>query len=62
MSKVLTEQRVHLTMPAEEVAVVDDWRRRQRDLPPRAEAIRHLVRVGAACENGGESALNTEGY
>ena len=27
--------------------VLDDWRRRQKDLPSRAEAIRRLVELGA---------------
>ena len=26
--------------------LVDDWRRAQPDLPPRAEAIRRLVKIG----------------
>jgi hypothetical protein len=36
---------------------VDDWRRRQKDLPSRAEAIRRLVELGArlkaTAERGG---------
>jgi len=27
---------------------IDNWRRRQPDIPPRAEAIRRLVRKGLA--------------
>lgn len=27
---------------------IDDWRRRQPDIPPRAEAIRRLVEVALA--------------
>ena len=29
---------------------VDDWRRKQADIPPRAEAIRRLVEVGIQAE------------
>ena len=28
------------------VRAVDDWRRKQEDVPPRAEAIRRLVELG----------------
>ncbi|WP_298165441.1 hypothetical protein [Novosphingobium sp.] len=28
------------------LATIDDWRRQQPDLPPRAEAIRRLVEIG----------------
>ena len=27
---------------------IDDWRRKQPDLPPRSEAVRRLVQLGAA--------------
>jgi hypothetical protein len=32
-------------------AGVDDWRRRQEDIPTRAEAIRRLVEIGLQAEN-----------
>lgn len=28
------------------LAMIDDWRRAQDDLPPRAEAVRRLVHIG----------------
>jgi len=31
---------------------VDDWRRRQDDLPSRSEAVRRLVAKGLASESG----------
>lgn len=30
---------------------VDEWRRQQDEIPPRAEAIRRLVEAGLAAEN-----------
>jgi len=33
---------------------VDDWRRRQKDLPSRAEAIRRLVELGAKLKTPSE--------
>jgi hypothetical protein len=38
--------RVHLMMSASELEAVHDWRRRQPDLPARAEAIRRLIQLG----------------
>lgn len=38
--------RVPLTMLPDQIAAVDEWRRVQIDLPPRAEAIRRLVESG----------------
>jgi hypothetical protein len=34
---------------------VDDWRRKQDDLPPRAEAIRRLVDAGFSAESASDS-------
>lgn len=28
------------------LSVIDEWRRQQPDIPPRAEAIRRLVEIG----------------
>jgi hypothetical protein len=33
-------------MAAREVAAIDEWRRKQQDLPSRSEAIRRLVELG----------------
>jgi hypothetical protein len=33
-------------MAAAEVAAIDEWRRKQPDLPSRSEAIRRLVELG----------------
>jgi hypothetical protein len=30
--------------------IIDDWRRRQEDLPNRSEAVRRLVEIGARAE------------
>lgn len=37
------------------LAKVDDWRRREPDLPPRAEAIRRLVELGLEARPKGEA-------
>lgn len=39
-------QRVHVHMDDEILKDIDDWRRGQEDLPPRAEAVRRLVHRG----------------
>jgi hypothetical protein len=33
-------------MSADEVAMIDEWRRKHPDLPSRSEAIRQLVQLG----------------
>jgi hypothetical protein len=33
-------------MAATDVAAIDEWRRKQADLPSRSEAIRRLVELG----------------
>ena len=33
-------------MSSEEVAAIDEWRRKNADLPSRSEAIRRLVEIG----------------
>lgn len=40
------DQRIQLVASASFGKVVDDWRRTQRDLPSRSEAIRRLVHLG----------------
>jgi hypothetical protein len=35
-----------------QLALIDDWRRKQPDLPSRAEAIRRLVELGLANKSG----------
>jgi hypothetical protein len=53
-----TAEPLILTVPtrftSDDVAALDEWRRRQPDLPSRSEAIRRMVRVVAqpAPENG----------
>ena len=32
------------------IRTIDDWRRHQSDIPPRAEAIRRLIRMGLAVD------------
>lgn len=43
MSKEKKDQRIPIMMSPSEVARIDEWRAKQPDLPPRAEAIRRLV-------------------
>ena len=37
---------VNVRMAVDALAVIDDWRRKQNDLPGRPEAIRRLVEIG----------------
>ena len=37
--------RLNVVMPPSQVAAIDDWRKRQDDLPSRSEAIRRLVNL-----------------
>ena len=39
-------QRFELRIPSGFFKGIDDWRRKQEDLPSRAEAIRRLVEIG----------------
>ena len=40
------DQRVPIMLTASELRTVDDWRRKQTDLPSRSEAIRRLIEAG----------------
>jgi hypothetical protein len=42
--------RVPFMTTATQVASVDEWRRSQKDMPPRAEAIRRLIEAGLAAQ------------
>jgi hypothetical protein len=46
-SKTPQDRPFQMRVSDEFFRVVDDWRRRQKDLPSRAEAIRRLVELGA---------------
>ena len=46
MADELKDLRIPVMMGATEVAAIDEWRRRQADLPSRSEAIRRLVELG----------------
>jgi hypothetical protein len=37
---------VNVRLPMDAVSALDDWRRKQEDLPGRPEAIRRLVELG----------------
>jgi hypothetical protein len=39
-------ERFEMRVPASFLKTIDDWRRRQPELPSRAEAIRRLVEIG----------------
>jgi hypothetical protein len=38
--------RLQMVISPEEILEVDEWRRRQADLPSRSEAIRRLIQLG----------------
>jgi hypothetical protein len=40
------DQRIPVMMSADDVSAIDEWRRKQEDLPGRSEAIRRLVELG----------------
>jgi hypothetical protein len=40
------DQRLQLVISKGQVRAVDEWRRQQRDLPSRSEAIRRLIETG----------------
>jgi metal-responsive CopG/Arc/MetJ family transcriptional regulator len=42
----MKDQRIPVMMSADEVEAIDEWRRKQPDLPSRSEAIRRLVELG----------------
>jgi hypothetical protein len=43
-------QRFELRITPSFLTIVDGWRRKQDDLPSRAEAIRRLVEIGAGAK------------
>ena len=48
-------ERYELRLPADFFKPIDDWRRKQEDLPSRAEAIRRLVELGLAAKTGSKT-------
>jgi hypothetical protein len=40
--------RFELRLPPELGDEIDDWRRKESDIPPRAEAARRLIEIGLA--------------
>ncbi len=46
MADELKELRIPVMMAPTDVAAIDEWRRKQPDLPSRSEAIRRLVELG----------------
>jgi len=46
MADELKDVRIPVMMAATDVAAIDEWRRKQDDLPSRSEAIRRLVELG----------------
>ena len=42
----MKDQRIPIMMSSDEVAAIDEWRRKTADLPSRSEAIRRLVEIG----------------
>ena len=46
-------QRLHMVVPTSLVKKVDDWRRREADLPNLSEAIRRLIELGIESAKAG---------
>lgn len=46
----MTKQGVHVRFEPDELAALDEWRRGQKVIPTRPEAIRELIRRGLAAE------------
>lgn len=44
------DKQIQMRASDEFIRTIDDWRREQSDLPPRAEAIRRLITMGIAAE------------
>jgi hypothetical protein len=47
-----TGELVGIRLQPEPLATIDAWRRKQDDLPSRAEAIRRLIELGLASKGG----------
>jgi hypothetical protein len=45
------DQRLEIRVDEEFLARLDDWRRQQPDLPPRARAVRQLVEMALRAES-----------
>jgi hypothetical protein len=50
MDCMVRGKRVEIKAHPPLLAAIDEWRRRQADLPPRAEAIVRLVEIGLESE------------
>ena len=53
MAEELKDLRIPVMMAATEVAAIDEWRRKQDDLPSRSEAIPRLVDLGLKARSKG---------
>ena len=42
----VASEAITVRIPVDHLAILDDWRRRQDDLPGRPEAIRRLIELG----------------
>jgi hypothetical protein len=49
MAKDQQLMRLHVLVPPDFLRILDDWRRKQTDLPNRSEAIRRLVCASGKC-------------
>lgn len=47
---VTHDKQIQMRASEEFIRSIDDWRRHQEDLPPRAEAIRRLIAMGIKAE------------
>jgi hypothetical protein len=50
MDCVVQGKRVEIRLHAPLIEAIDEWRRQQKDLPPRAEAVVRLAEKGLAAE------------
>jgi hypothetical protein len=50
MDCMVQGKRVEVRLGPKQVAAIDEWRRHQADLPPRAEAIVRLVEMALEAE------------
>jgi hypothetical protein len=55
LSELTREQRLQIMLTEEELSAIDDWRFSRR-MPPRAAAVRELLKRGLAAEGFGSAA------
>lgn len=56
MSPAQSHERHQIIIATELMRRIDDWRRKQPEIPNKSEAIRKLVEIALAVEEGGKGA------